>query len=162
MVPLCVWCTVVTLGCLSGTSSLCFFTSAWRTSTSFSHRADMLLMLFSHSVVSDSLQLHGLQHTRLPCPSPSPKFAQTHVPWVSDAIQPSHPLSSPSLPAFNLSQRQGLSQWISSSHQVATVIGALAPMGKLLSLKNIKLGKLILSPKPSMLLLCRNSKPIHM
>ena len=47
-----------------------------------------------------------------------PEFAQTHVHWVSDAIQPSHPLSSPS-PAFSLSQHQGLFQWVSFSHQVA-------------------------------------------
>ena len=44
---------------------------------------------------------------------------QTHVHWVSDAIQPSHPLSSPSPPALNLSQHQGLYKWVSSSHQVA-------------------------------------------
>ena len=50
------------------------------------------------------------------------EFAQTHVHWVSDAIQPSHPLSSPSPPAFNLSQHQGLSQWVGSSHQVAKVM----------------------------------------
>ena len=43
-----------------------------------------------------------------------PELAQTHVHWVSDAIQPSHPLSSPSPPAFNLSQHQGLFQWVSS------------------------------------------------
>ena len=48
-----------------------------------------------------------------------PELAQTHVQWVSDAIHPSHPLSSPSPPAFNLSQHQGLFQWVSSSHQVA-------------------------------------------
>ena len=46
-----------------------------------------------------------------------PKLAQTHVHRVSDAIQSSHPLSSPSPPAFNLSQHQGLFQWISSSHR---------------------------------------------
>ena len=57
--------------------------------------------------MADSLQPHGLQHTRLPCPY-LPEFAQTHAHWVGDAIQPSHPLSSPSL-AFNLSQHQGLS-----------------------------------------------------
>ena len=51
-----------------------------------------------------------------------PKLAQTHVHWVSDAIQPSHPLSSPSFPAFNLSQHHGLFQWVSSSHQVAKVL----------------------------------------
>ena len=45
---------------------------------------------------------------------------QTHVHWVGDAIQPSHPLLSPSPPALNLSQHQGLFKWISSSHQVAS------------------------------------------
>ena len=48
-----------------------------------------------------------------------PELAQTHVHQVGDAIQPSHPLSSPSPPAFNLSQRQGLFQQVSSSHQMA-------------------------------------------
>ena len=47
------------------------------------------------------------------------EFSQTHVHWVGDAIQPSYPLSSPSPPAFNLSQHQDLFQWVSSSHQVA-------------------------------------------
>ena len=51
-----------------------------------------------------------------------PQFAQTHVHWVSDAIQPSDPLSSPSPPAFNLSQHQGLFQEVSSSHQVTKVL----------------------------------------
>ena len=51
-----------------------------------------------------------------------PEFAQTHVHWVSDAIQPSHPLLSPSLPALNLSQHQGLFQWVGSLHQVAKVL----------------------------------------
>ena len=50
------------------------------------------------------------------------KFTQTHVRWVGDAIQPSHPLSSPPPPNLNLSQHQGLFQWISSSHQVAKVL----------------------------------------
>ena len=57
-----------------------------------------------------------------------PELAQTQVHWVCDAIQPSHPLSSPSLPAFNLPQQQGLSQHqglfqcVGSSHQVAKVL----------------------------------------
>ena len=51
---------------------------------------------FSHSVASDSLQPHGLQHTRLPVHHQLPELAQTHVHQVSDAIQPSHLLSSPS------------------------------------------------------------------
>ena len=50
------------------------------------------------------------------------ELAQTHVHWIGDAIQPSHPLSSPSLPAFNLSQHQGLYQWVRSSNQVAKVL----------------------------------------
>ena len=51
-----------------------------------------------------------------------PELAQTHVHQVSDAIQPSHPLSSPSPPTFNLSQHQGLLQGVSSLHQVAKVL----------------------------------------
>ena len=58
---------------------------------------------FSHSVVSDSWWPNGLQHARPPCPSPTPGVHQTHVHRVSDAIQSSHPLSSPSPPALNLS-----------------------------------------------------------
>ena len=50
------------------------------------------------------------------------ELAQTHVHWVSDAIQPSHPLSSPSSPAFNLAQHQGLCKWVSSSHHMAKVL----------------------------------------
>jgi len=73
---------------------------------------------FSHSVVSNSLQPHGLQHARL---HQLLEFTQTRVHWVGDAIQTSHPLSSPS-PAFNLAQHQGLFQWVSSSHQVAKVL----------------------------------------
>ena len=51
-----------------------------------------------------------------------PELVQTHVNQVGDAIQPSHPLSSPSPPALNLSQHQDLLQWVSSSHQVAKVL----------------------------------------
>ena len=50
------------------------------------------------------------------------EFIQTHVHWVSDAIQPSHPLSSPSPPALNTSQHQGLFQWVNCSHEVAKVL----------------------------------------
>ena len=52
----------------------------------------------------------------------SQSLTQTHVRWVSDAIRPSHLLSPPSPPAFNLSQHQGLFQCVSSSHQVAKVL----------------------------------------
>ena len=58
----------------------------------------------------------------LPVHHQLPRSTQTHAHQVSDAILPSHPLSSPSPPAFNLSQHQGLFQWVSSSHQVAKVL----------------------------------------
>ena len=57
-----------------------------------------------------------------PVPHQLPEFIQTHLQWVGDAIQPSHSLLSPSPPAFNLSQHQGLYKWVSSSHQVAKVL----------------------------------------
>ena len=66
-----------------------------------------IMLLFSHSVVSDSLQPQGLQHIRLPRPSPSPR--------VYDAIQPSPPV-------LNLSQHQSLFQWVGFSHQVVKVL----------------------------------------
>ena len=55
----------------------------------------------------------------LPVHHQIPELAQTHVHWVGDAIQPSHPLSAASPPAFNLSQHQGLFKWVSSSYQMA-------------------------------------------
>ena len=51
-----------------------------------------------------------------------PELNQTHVYQVGDAIQPSHPLSYPSPPAFNISQHQGLFKWVSSLHQMAKVL----------------------------------------
>ena len=58
----------------------------------------------------------------LPVHHQLPGFTQTHVHWVCDAIQPSHPLSSPSPTALNLSKHQGLFKWVSSSHQEAKVL----------------------------------------
>ena len=81
---------------------------------------DKLSVQFSLSLGSDSLQPHGLQLTRLLYQLP--ELAQTHIHRVSDAMQPSHPLSSPSPPAFNLSQHQGFFQWVSSLHQVAKLL----------------------------------------
>ena len=57
----------------------------------------------------------------LPVHHQLPESTQTHVHWVGDAFQPSHLLSSPSTPPFNLSQHQGFFRWVSSSHHVATV-----------------------------------------
>ena len=58
----------------------------------------------------------------LPVHHQLPEFTQIHVHWVSDAIQPSHPLSSPSPPAPNPSQQQSLFQWVNSLHEVAKVL----------------------------------------
>ena len=82
-------------------------------------------LLFSRSVVSDSLQTHGLQHARIPCPSLSPGACSNSCP-LSWWCHSCHPLSSPSPPALNLSQHQGLFKWVSSSHQVAKVLGVSA------------------------------------
>ena len=57
----------------------------------------------------------------LPVHHQLPEFTQTHIHWVGNAIQPSHPLSSSSPPAFNLSQHQDLFKWVSFLHQVAKV-----------------------------------------
>ena len=80
------------------------------------------MLLFSHSVISESLQPHGLQHTSFPVLHYLLELAQTHVHWVGDAIQQSHPLLSSFPPAFNLFQHQGLFRWVSSLHQVAKVL----------------------------------------
>ena len=82
---------------------LCFLPLQW------------LLLLFSCSVVSSSLQPHGLQ-SGLRVLHHLPEIAQSHVHWVRDSIQPSCPLSSPSPPAFYLSQPQGLFQWVGRYH----------------------------------------------
>ena len=79
----------------------------------------------SCSVVPDSLQPHRLQHTRPPYPLPVPGVYSDSCPlsqWCHPAISSSVALSSPSPPAFNLSQNQGLFKWVSSSHQVTKVL----------------------------------------
>ena len=83
---------------------------------------NMLSIQFCCSVMSDSLRTHESRMPGLPVHHQLPEFTQTHVHWVGDAIQPSHPLSSPSSPAPNLSQHQGLFQWVNSSHEVAKVL----------------------------------------
>ena len=80
------------------------------------------LLLFSRSVMSSSLWPHVLQHAGFSVLHHLVEFVQTDVHWVSDAIQPSHLLSSPSPPAFNLSQHQDLFQWVRILHQVAKVL----------------------------------------
>ena len=75
---------------------------------------------FSRSVMSSSLQPHGLQHARPPCPLPTPWVTQIHVRWVGDAIQPSHPLSVPfssRLQSFPTSGSFQMSQLFASGGQ---------------------------------------------
>ena len=83
-------------------------------------RCAWIFVVFSRSVTSGSLRTRGLRHTRLL--HHLPESVETHVHWVIDATQPSHPLSLPSPPAFSLSQNQGLFQRVGSSHQVAKVL----------------------------------------
>ena len=71
---------------------------------------------------SNSLHPIDCSMPSLPVHHQLPEFTQTHVHWVSDAIQSSHPLSSNSPPVVYLSQHQGLFKWVSSSHQVAKVL----------------------------------------
>ena len=66
------------------------------------------------SVMSDSLWPHELQHTRPPCPSPTPGVHSKSCPSSRWCIQPSYPLSSPTPPAPNPSQHQNLFQWVNS------------------------------------------------
>ena len=77
---------------------------------------------FRCSVMSDCLRIYGLQHTSPPCPSRTLEFTQTHNHSVHDAMQPSQLLLSPSPPAFNLSQHQGLFKWVSYLQQVAKIL----------------------------------------
>ena len=90
------------------------FTGSW---TIHGHQVQ-----FSHSVVSNSLQPHGLQHGRLPCPSPTPRayLNSCSLTWWYHPIISSSAI--PSLLTFNLSQHQGLFQWVSSLHQVARIL----------------------------------------
>ena len=77
---------------------------------------------FNCSVMSDCWQPHGLQYTSLPCPSATPGACSNSYPSSLCCHPTSHPLSSPSPPAFNLSQHQVFFPWFSSSHQVAKVL----------------------------------------
>ena len=92
----------------------------------FLERAEQIqilsLLFFSCSVMSNSLQPHGLQHARLPCPSPSSRACSNSC----SLSQWCHPTISsfviPFPPVFNLCQHQGLFQWVGSSYQVAKVL----------------------------------------
>ena len=106
-------------------------------SFSFSPRAVHLIGAVSWSVLvqfSSVTQSYPTLCHPMDCSMPGlpvhhqlPESTQTHVYWVGDAIQPSHPLLSPSSPALNHSQHQGLFQWVNSSHQVAKVLDVCVP-----------------------------------
>ena len=85
----------------------------WPTSVQFSSVTQLCMTL------CDPMN-HSMQG--LPVHHQLPEFTQTHVHWVGDAIQPSHPLLSLSPPAPNPSQHQGLFQWVNSSHEVVKVL----------------------------------------
>ena len=80
------------------------------------------LIRCSTSLIISSVQLLSCVRLFAGVHHQLPEFTQTHVHWVSDAIQASHPLSCPSPPALNTSQHQSLFKWVSSSHQVAKVL----------------------------------------
>ena len=109
----------------SSESVLCI---RWPKYWSFSLNISSLLsgiFIFSFSSVAQSCPIlwpHQLQYARPPCPLPTPGVYPNSWHWVGDANQPSHPLLSPSPPALNLSQHQGLFKRVSSSLQVAKVL----------------------------------------
>ena len=87
-----------------------------------------LIHLVFHCCCCSVAQLYLILCNPMDCSTPGfpvlhhlPEHAQTYAHWISDAIQPSHPLLSPSPPAFNLFQHQHLFQWVNSSHQVAKI-----------------------------------------
>ena len=88
----------------------------------FQQRLSLCSVQFSRSVVSDSLPPMNPSTPGLPVQHQLPESTQTHVHRVGDAIQPSHLLLSPSPPAPNPSQHQGLFQWVNSSHEVTKVL----------------------------------------
>ena len=113
-----------TIYCLSSHSLLYI----WVVPTFLDHCKKVLLWLFMYMYLSQFSSVPQSCVTLwdpMACSTPGfphhqhLELAQTHFHQVGDAIQPSHPLSSPSLPAFSLSQDQGLFKWVSSSHQVA-------------------------------------------
>ena len=95
-----------------------------KTSTSTSLTTLTPLIMFSSVTQSCPTLCDPMNHSTpgFPIHHQLPESNQTHVHWVGDDIQPSHPLSSPSPPALNLSQHQGLFKWVSSSHQGAKVL----------------------------------------
>ena len=96
----------------------------------------MITVIYSSNRIKKKVQFSSVQSLRrvqlcdpmsrstpgLPVHHQLPEFTQTHIHWIRDAIQPSHPLLSPSPPAPNPFQHQSLFQWVNSSHEVAKVL----------------------------------------
>ena len=100
-------------------------------SSHFPPLCKLCLVAYFWNIVVPTYRKRSLDSNRDPMHCSTPGFpvlhhllelTQTHVHQVGDAIQPSHPLLSPSPPAFNLSQHQGLFQWVGSSHHVGKVL----------------------------------------
>ena len=92
----------------------------WKQLKCLSMDKTQLLLLFIHSVWL--FETPWTEAHRLHCPSLSPEVCSNSCPLSHDAIQPSHPLLTPSPPALSLSQHDGLIQWVGSSHLVAKVL----------------------------------------
>ena len=107
----CIWSSTPTPGHVSGENH-----------SSKTYAPQCSSVQFSRSVVSDSFNPMNHSTPGLPVHHKLLEFTQTHAHRVGDAIQPSHPLSSPSSPAPNPSQHQGLFQWVNSSHEVVKVL----------------------------------------
>ena len=101
--------------------NLCLLLDRWFFTIESSGNLYFISVKLSHSCGSNYLQPPWTAALQASCPSPTPEPTQTHVHQVGDAIQLSHPLSSPSPHAFCLSQHQVLFQWV-SSHQVAKIL----------------------------------------
>ena len=99
-----------------------YFEASFKTNriSTVSLSVNVLLLLFSRPVMSDSLQPHGLQHARSPSPHYLPGFAQVHVHCIGDAVQPS--LTPSSRSALDLSQHQGFFQWVVCLHQMTKIL----------------------------------------
>ena len=104
---------------LSHCISLCYNLCLTQDSVQLSHTDQIRSVAQSCLTLCDPM---NRSTPGLPVHHQLPEFTQTHVHLVSDAIQPSHPLSSPSPLALNPSQHQNLFQWVNSSHEVARVL----------------------------------------
>ena len=109
-------CSLVDANDQAGLEAIGYFLNSWKINSALLYT--IVIVQFSSVVQSCPTLCDPMSRSTpgLPVHQQLPEFTQTHVHWVGDAIQPSHPLSSPSYLAFDLSQHQGLFKWVSSSH----------------------------------------------